>query len=151
MPIIGVPGGGVWGRVEVGGGGWFSDGQEGKGEGGGVWTGKGTGKSMRTSLSKLAFSKLPFSFPPKTVAENFGHFHASCAVERGQEKSFENFTAPSTRSSMGHGMTVFFVAAILLTLHTDTWLCRLFLPTLHVGIPDQYKPAVFQNGAWALA
>ena len=32
---IGVSGGGVWGRVQVGGGGWFSCGFLGKGEGGG--------------------------------------------------------------------------------------------------------------------
>ena len=30
--------------------------------GGGVGTDKGTGKSMRTRLSKLPFSKLPLSF-----------------------------------------------------------------------------------------
>ena len=64
---IGVPGGGVWGRVQVGGGGWFSCGKQGKGDtgwgghggGGGLGTGKGTGQSMRTRLSKLPFSKLP--------------------------------------------------------------------------------------------
>ena len=39
---------------------------------GGVWvgTGKGTGKSMRTPLSKLPFSKLPLSFSPKSVCKN---------------------------------------------------------------------------------
>ena len=30
---IGVPRGGVWGRVQVGGGGWFSSGKEEKGKG----------------------------------------------------------------------------------------------------------------------
>ena len=38
--------------------------------GGGVGTGKGTGKSMRTCLSKLPFSDLPFSFSPSL--EGFG-------------------------------------------------------------------------------
>ena len=36
----------------------------GRGWEGGVGTGKGTGKSMRTHLSKLPFSNLPFSFSP---------------------------------------------------------------------------------------
>ena len=64
--LIGVPGGGVWGCVQVGG---FPVENAGKGEGvgeggGGVGTGKGTGKSMRTLLSKLPLSKLPSSFSP---------------------------------------------------------------------------------------
>ena len=51
-------GGGVWGRVQGVGEGWFSG--EGGGEGGGgVGTGKGTGKSMRTPLSKLPLSEPP--------------------------------------------------------------------------------------------
>ena len=53
------------GRFQVGGRGWFSKGQRGQGlvrVGDGVGTGKETGKSMRTHLSKLPFSKLPFSF-----------------------------------------------------------------------------------------
>ena len=62
--------GGVWGRVQVGGRGWLSLENDGKGKGvgrvgAGVGTGKGTGKSMRTCLSKLPFSKLPFSFSLK--------------------------------------------------------------------------------------
>ena len=62
---IGVPDGGVWGRVRVGGEGGFPVENEGNGEGGGegggsgAGAGKGTGKSMRTRLSKLTFSKLP--------------------------------------------------------------------------------------------
>ena len=39
---------------------------------GGVGTGKGTGKSMRTRVSKLSFSKLPFSKPPKVIFSIFG-------------------------------------------------------------------------------
>ena len=79
---MGVPGGGVFGRVQVGGGGWFGFlwrmREKGKGMGrvgGGVGTGKGTGKSMRTRLSKLPFCKLPDSFSPV-------QFHAlrSCTV-----------------------------------------------------------------------
>ena len=48
-----------------------------KGEGGwggwgvGVGTGKGTGKSMHTRLSKLPFSKLPFSFSPTNATSHF--------------------------------------------------------------------------------
>ena len=60
---IGVLGGGVWGRVQVSSG-WvvFLLGKQGKSVGGGgVGTGKGTGKSMRTRLSKPPFSKLPFN------------------------------------------------------------------------------------------
>ena len=34
--------------------------------GGGVGTGRGTGKLTRTSLSKLPFGKLAFSFSPKS-------------------------------------------------------------------------------------
>ena len=53
-------------------GGGFPVGNQGEGarggEGwGGVGTGKGTGKSMHTRLSKLPFSNLPFSFSPKFV------------------------------------------------------------------------------------
>ena len=48
---VGVLGGGVWGRVQMRGGVVFL-------------RGKGTGKSMRTHLSKLSFSKLPFSLSP---------------------------------------------------------------------------------------
>ena len=42
---------------------------KGKGELGGVGTGEGTGKSMRTRLSKLPFSDLPFSFSPMGVRD----------------------------------------------------------------------------------
>ena len=76
--FIGVRGGGVLGRVQGGGGGWFSFrkcgkrgmgvGRVGGGGGVGVGTGKGTGKSMRTRLSKLPLSTLPIlplSFSPK--------------------------------------------------------------------------------------
>ena len=59
---IGVPEGGVWGCVQVGGGGvvclWEMR-EKGKGvgnEGNGVGTDKGTGKSMRMRLSKLLFT-----------------------------------------------------------------------------------------------
>ena len=44
-----------------------NEGKGGRGWGvwdGGVGTGKGTGKSIRTRLSKLPFSNLPFSFSP---------------------------------------------------------------------------------------
>ena len=43
------------------------------GEGGG-WggTGKGNGKSMRTRLSKLSFSKLPSGFPQKSPSRRRG-------------------------------------------------------------------------------
>ena len=66
---IGILVKGVWGRVRVGGGGWFDwgnrgDGKGSRGVGGGVGRGKGTGKSTRTRLSKLPLSKLPFSFCP---------------------------------------------------------------------------------------
>ena len=66
---------GVWGRVQGVAGGGFPVENEGKGEGsgergGGVGTGKGTGTSMRTSLSKLHFSKLPFSFFSKNTQKN---------------------------------------------------------------------------------
>ena len=64
--------GGVWGRIQVGVGGGFSVECEGKGKGvgrlgGGVGTGKGTSKSMRTHLLKLPFSKLTFTFSPKSA------------------------------------------------------------------------------------
>ena len=65
-------------RLQVGGGGGFSvedDGKTGKGVrrvGGGVGTGKGTGKSMHMRLSKLTFSKPPLSFSP-----NLGPFWSS--------------------------------------------------------------------------
>ena len=52
-------GDGVWGWVQVGGGGWFPCKNKGMGRLGGG-TGKGTGTSMLTRLSKLPFSKLPF-------------------------------------------------------------------------------------------
>ena len=51
-----------------GSGGWWGVGflckrrEKGKGVG---MTGKGTGKPMRTHLSKLPFSKLPISFSPR--------------------------------------------------------------------------------------
>ena len=64
-------GGGVWRRIQVGGG-FCPVENDGKGEGvgrvgGGVGTGKGTGKSMRTRLSKPPFGTLPFSFFPKLL------------------------------------------------------------------------------------
>ena len=57
----------VWGRVQVGGGGWvilWKLREKGNGgeECGGVGTGMGTGKSFRMHLSKLPFGKLPSSF-----------------------------------------------------------------------------------------
>ena len=55
----------VWVRVEGGVGGLDFPMENEGGWGGVGWgTGKGTGKSMRTHLSKLPFSKLPFSFSP---------------------------------------------------------------------------------------
>ena len=57
-------------RVQVGGGAGLMK-EKGRGVGrvwGGVGTGKGTGKSMCTRLSKLPFSKLPFSFSLISVA-----------------------------------------------------------------------------------
>ena len=66
-----VPGGGVWGRVQGVVGVAFLWKMRGKGGGGGeggrvgLGRGEGAGKSMRTRLSKLAFSKLSFSFSPK--------------------------------------------------------------------------------------
>ena len=54
----------VWGQIQVGGGGGFS--LEMREEGKGVDS-KGTGKSMRTHLSQLPFSKLPFSFSLQKV------------------------------------------------------------------------------------
>ena len=55
----------------MGGGLLWKTRQKGKGVGrvGGVGTGKGTGKSMRTRLSRLPFSKLPFSFCPMCVGQ----------------------------------------------------------------------------------
>ena len=65
---IGFLGGGIWGRVQVGGGGWVCCGKGGKGkgdgEGEGVGVGTCLGKSNRTHLSKLPFRKLPFNFSP---------------------------------------------------------------------------------------
>ena len=64
---------GVWGWVQVGGGGWLSwwimraKGKVGGGWGRGVGADKGTGKSMRTRLSKLPFSKLPLSLSSISV------------------------------------------------------------------------------------
>ena len=75
---IGVPGGGVWGRVKVGGGGWVCCGKIREKRkrvgrvGSGVGTRKGTGKSMRTRLSKLPFSKLPLVSPRKAVCCSSG-------------------------------------------------------------------------------
>ena len=55
----------VWGRVQVGGRGWFPVENEGKGNGLGTVGGEvGTDKSMRRRLSKLPLGKLPFSFSP---------------------------------------------------------------------------------------
>ena len=53
----------------MGAGGWFflwKMRERGRGRRvGGVGTGKGTGKSTRTHLSKLPFGKLPFSLSPE--------------------------------------------------------------------------------------
>ena len=67
---IGVPGRGVWGRVEGGGEGGFSLENKGKrgGEGG---EGGGWDRDQQVNaqaLSKLPFSELPFSFSPNHVA-----------------------------------------------------------------------------------
>ena len=67
---IGVPGGGVWGRVQVGGGASFP--VENEGNRGRRWGGWGVGwgpakepaSQCATRLSKLPFSELPFSFSP---------------------------------------------------------------------------------------
>ena len=67
---IGVAGVGIWGRVQVGGGGCLpveNEGKRGKGVGrvgGGLGTGTATGKPMRTRFSKLPSSKVPLSFSP---------------------------------------------------------------------------------------
>ena len=66
---IGVPRGGVWGRVQGGAGGGFLVESKGKGEGvrevvGGGGTGKGTGKSMRKLCRNYPLAKPPFSFSP---------------------------------------------------------------------------------------
>ena len=61
--LTGVTGGGVWGRVEVGGGEWFPEENKGKGEGGGEGGGWGRDRQVNAqALLKLPFSKLPFSF-----------------------------------------------------------------------------------------
>ena len=61
---IGVPAGGVWGQVRVGGGaGFLLQTREKGGWGGWGGTGKGTSNSMRASLSKLPFGKLPYGSP----------------------------------------------------------------------------------------
>ena len=81
---IGVPGGGVWGRVQVGGGGWFSVENKGKGEGGGEGGGWGgdrqrNGQVDAQALSKLPFSKLPFSFFPILADPNMQNHNVSTA------------------------------------------------------------------------
>ena len=70
---IGVPGGGVWGRVE---GGWWGAGfpveskgnEEGGGEGG-VGTRKGTGKSIRKLCRNYPLAKYPLA-SPRTIMIN---------------------------------------------------------------------------------
>ena len=79
---IGVLGGGLRGRVQVGGRGWFlvGMGEKGKGVGRvGAWGGdrhNGTSKSTRTRLSKLPYSKLPLSFSPIWMGNSFGRKYA---------------------------------------------------------------------------
>ena len=94
---IGVPAGKVWGRVQVRGGGWLSCGKKGGGEkrkgmgrvGGWGRTGKGTGKSIRTRLSKLPFSKLPSRFLPQK--SQFGFLLSlSCATGSATTGSTSN-------------------------------------------------------------
>ena len=75
---IGAPGGGVWGWVPIGGGGWClveNEGawegcpveNEGTWEGGGVGTGKGTGKSTRTrSVKNRPLATYPVVSPQAT-------------------------------------------------------------------------------------
>ena len=69
-------------------GGGFPVRNEGKGEGGGeggggVGTSKATGKSMRTRLSKLPFSKLPLSFSPDQVLAALAPFVSKVLYEPG--------------------------------------------------------------------
>ena len=81
---IGVPGGGVWGRVQGGGGGWvFFVENEGKGEGGGEGGGLGRDRQRNRqvnaqALSKLPFSNLPFSFSPVEVFGSCGDAARRC-------------------------------------------------------------------------
>ena len=63
---IGVPVGGVWGRVQGGGGKRFPVENKEKGEGGGeggVGTGKGTGKSMRKLCRHYPVAIYPLVYP----------------------------------------------------------------------------------------
>ena len=82
--FLGVPGGGGWAQpLGPGSGGWWGVvfpqkvRENGKGVGrGGVGTGKGTGKSMHTRLSRRPFSKLPFclfrnKIRPKSLRRSF--------------------------------------------------------------------------------
>ena len=63
---IGVPRGGVWGRVRGGDGGWFSFGKRGKrARGWGGW-GVGWGPARNRQVDAQALSKLPFSNLPFT-------------------------------------------------------------------------------------
>ena len=73
---LGVRGGGVWGRVQGGGGGWFLVESEGNGkgvgrEGCGVGTGKGTGKSMRKLCRNYPLAIYPLVSPRLLHAMGF--------------------------------------------------------------------------------
>ena len=88
---IGVPGGGVWGQVQVGGGGGSPLENEGKRGGvgrvgGGVGTGKGTGKSMRKLCRNYLLATCPLVSPRRMVVPVHLHNFSSVSRRGGRNK-----------------------------------------------------------------